>query len=356
MQVCSLDIRQLRNISAASLEFSPGLNVIAGANGSGKTSLLEALYLLGRGRSFRSRSRDSLIQSGQVEATVVGRLQSDHQSHRIACQLSSRERRLRVDGTDIRRSAELALLLPLQFINQQSLDLVDRGPAPRRKFLDWGVFHVEPGFYPAWQRYQRVLQQRNAALRQHQAISAWDTEFVQAAGALHDYRRGYFEGFNRCFEQTRELLLGMPVTIAYQPGWNDRESLQEALQRQASGDRARHFTQSGPHRADLLLTIAGKPAADRLSRGQQKLLVAAMALAQARLYGQRCQRPCIVLVDDLTAELDTQHITSLLRALLETGAQVFVTVTDAGLVKPVQAASQSLFHVEQGRFRRAEVI
>lgn len=356
MHLTAIQIQHLRNIADARLDLSPGMNIIAGPNGSGKTSLLEAIYLLGRGRSFRSRHRNSLVQADFTQALVVGSLQHNTSRHRLACQITRQDRQMRLDGKDIRRSAKLAQFFPLQFINQQSLDLVDRGPAPRRKFLDWGVFHVEPAFFPAWQRYQRVLQQRNAALRQRQALSAWNTEFVAAGEALHEYRLAYLKDFIPVYEETRDMLLCMDVELHYARGWDEQLGLQASLAQQIQADQVRRFTHSGPHRADLVLEIDSEPANERLSRGQQKLLVASLALAQARLFSRRSERPCVVLVDDLTAELDKQHITLLLDTLIETGAQVFVTVTDAGLLGAVQAAGQRLFHVEQGRFSRVEVV
>jgi DNA replication and repair protein RecF len=356
MQLTGLELYHLRNIAQARLEPAAGLNVIAGPNASGKTSLLEAIYLLGRGRSFRTRCRDALIQGGHNEFMLRAELLQADSVHRLACQMSLSSRRIRFDGSDIKRSADLAHILPLQFINQQSLELVDRGPAPRRKFLDWGVFHVEPAFFTAWQRYQRVLQQRNAALRQRQPVNHWNPEFVAAAEGLHGHRHAYLQAFEQAFIQTCALLLDMPITLRYNPGWDTSQPLQTVLTTHLRSDQRRRFTQSGPHRADLLLQFDGQPAVERLSRGQQKLLVAALALAQAQLYSTRTGQACLVLVDDLTAELDVRHVKTLLDALLDTGAQLFVTVTDAGLLSDVKTASQRLFHVEQGRFRCAEVV
>ena len=359
MSIVRLELSQLRNISSLVLDAHPQLNIIAGANGSGKTSLLEGIYLLGRGRSFRTNKRSSLIKENQDCCQLFTRLANNEQStDQLGIEICPRSRRIRLNGEDIQKSADLARFLPLQFLNQQSFALVDQGPAVRRKFLDWGVFHVEPGFFSAWQHYQRALQQRNAALRQGNTDTrAWDKELANTALPLHSMRKQYVDALNQAFLlRINELLPEMPISIDYLPGWDDGQPILSIFEKDRHKDGRRGFTHSGPHRADLCFMLEKSPAIERLSRGQQKLLVSALTLAQADIYATSTSKRCVILADDLTAELDNRHTGVLLNALMKTGAQVFLTVTNEALLGDLLDIPHALFHVEQGDLKLVEVL
>lgn len=359
MSIVRLELSQLRNITSLTLDAHPQLNVVTGPNGSGKTSLLEGLYLLGRGRSFRTSKRASLIQEGSDCCRLFARFQQkDRASGQLGMEFCSRSRRIRLNGEDILKSAALARALPLQFLNQQSFALVDQGPSVRRKFLDWGVFHVEPGFFSCWQHYQRALQQRNAALRQgNSEIQVWNDEIETAAQPLHTFRHSYATQLKKAFEQRIcTLLPEAPVTVEYLPGWGLEKSLGQTMKDDWLRDKRRGFTHSGPHRADLSFMLPQGPAIERLSRGQQKLLVSALTLAQADLYAESMTKPCVMLVDDITAELDSTHSGALLGALIKTGAQVFLTTTDPGLLGDSLTIPHAVFHVEHGELKATKVI
>ncbi len=351
MSIARLELKHLRNIQSLSFEAHKQLNIIAGANGSGKTSLLEGIYLLGRGRSFRTNKRSSLIQHSHACCQLFTTIHEPGKpENRLGIEICTGSRRFRLNGDDIQKSADLARILPIQFLNQQSFALVDQGPAVRRKFLDWGVFHVEPAFYSAWQQYQRALQQRNAALRNRAGdIEAWNEECAQTALPLHRMRQKYSTALKVAYQQRLHCLLPeFNVDMQYLPGWDIDTGLLTVLRQDWSKDSRRGFTHSGPQRADIQFSIAGQPAVEHLSRGQQKLLVSALTLAQADVYAKDCARTCTILADDLSAELDKDHTSMLLQALLATGAQVFVTVTDEALLGNILDIPHALFHVEQG--------
>lgn len=351
MSIVRLELNHLRNIQSLTLEAHARLNIIAGPNGSGKTSLIEGIYLLGRGRSFRTNKRASLIQQNQECCRLFASIhQSTQSDNRLGIEICPRSRRFRLNGEDIQKSADLARILPIQFLNQQSFALVDQGPAVRRKFLDWGVFHVEPAFYPAWQQYQRALQQRNAALRNRSGdIEAWSEECAQTAMPLHRMRQEYSTALKAAFEERIHMLLAeFSVEMQYLPGWDVDAGLLTVFRQDWSRDSRRGFTHSGPQRADISFSIEGQAVVEHLSRGQQKLLVSALTLAQADVYAKGCARSCTILADDLSAELDEEHTGMLLKALLATGAQVFLTVTDEALLGNLLDTPHKLFHVEQG--------
>lgn len=359
MSITRLEFSHLRNIDSLNLEAHPQLNIISGDNGSGKTSFLEGLYLLGRGRSFRTNKRASIIQKNKDCSQLFSLIRSPGSTDtRLGVELCRKSRRFRLNGDDLSKSADLARILPLQFLNQTSFALVDQGPAVRRKFLDWGVFHVEHTFYSVWQHYQRALQQRNAALRNRaQDLQAWTEECAQAANPLHEMRKNYISRLEKAFFQRRQHLLPQfEIEMRYLAGWQTETSLSETYKLDRGRDMHRGFTHSGPHRADLAFFLNSEPVVEHLSRGQQKLLVSALVLAQADVYTAICEKPCIILADDLSAELDENHTSLLLKALVKTGAQVFLTVTNEKKLGELLVVPHKLFHVKQGDLREAEVL
>jgi len=336
------------------MDLHPGLNIITGENASGKTSLLEAFYMLGTGRSFRSSRLSHVIQSGLRELTVFTEIErGSGGTQRLGFHYAQGKRQLRLDGQTITSRAELAHLLPIQLINQQSFDLIDQGPGQRRKFLDWGVFHVEHRFYDAWKRYMRAMKQRNAALRQHnQQFEHWELEMVESAGHLHTFRSTYCEKLQPVLLASIEKMLGCDdITMDYRSGWDTEQDLAEILAKNRLKDRELGYSRYGPQRADLIFKRAGAPARERLSRGQQKLLVSALVLAQAALVSETSGRAGTVLIDDISAELDETHCLNLMQALLDTGAQLIVTAIRSDLIPAEhrQSAKSKMFHVKHGQ-------
>ncbi|WP_017939510.1 DNA replication/repair protein RecF [Zestomonas thermotolerans] len=358
MSLCRLTVTAVRNLHAVTLSPSPRINILHGANGSGKTSLLEAVHLLGLARSFRSLRLQPVIQYEQLACTVFGQVSMPEGR---LCNIGvSRERSgefvIRIDGQNARSAAQLAEIMPLQLINPDSFRLLEGAPKVRRQFLDWGVFHVEPRFLPAWQRLQKALRQRNSWLR-HGTLdaasqAAWDRELCLASDEIDTYRRAYIQALKPVFESTlRELVELEGLTLSYYRGWDKERALSEVLAASLTRDQQLGHTQAGPQRADLRLRLGSNNAADILSRGQQKLVVCALRIAQGHLVSQVKRGRCIYLVDDLPSELDEQHRRALCRLLEELNCQVFITCVDHELLMDGWHADTpvSMFHVEHGR-------
>ncbi len=362
MYLARLDIHSLRNIEQARLELAEGVSLITGDNGSGKTSLLEAVWLLGTGRSFRSNRIAPVIRYGAESATVYGEvvlLDGSRTSLGI-----TRERaggvQIKVAGEAVRATSALAEVLPLQLINQDSVELVTGPPGGRRRFLDWGMFHVERGFFGVWKSFRRGLEQRNALIRSNSPLAAdeldaWEKRLSEDADLLDRYRRSAVEALvPRVASALAELGGSDIIGLRYASGW-DRHlgPLGSVLAAQRESDRVQGFTRTGPHRAELRLTVGGRPAAHALSRGQQKILACALLVAQGRWLAEATSKQGLVLVDDLPAELDREHRERLGRALAGLPAQVLVTAVQQDLVMAGldSAAPLRTFHVEQGRIR-----
>jgi len=334
MPLDRLSFHGLRNLGALEMVPGPRINLISGANGSGKTSLLEGIHVLGMARSFRTQKLKSLIAHDGEEVTLFGRLVGDP-----PLPIGVRRRRdtpeldIRVDGERAARITQLAEALPLQLINPDAFRLLEGTPAARREFLDWGVFHAEREFLDAWKRVRRALKHRNALLRHDridlQSIRIWEQELAHWSERLDGLREAYMARFAPVFEETLAALLPLPdLTLRYSRGWDRQRDLLDVFESGRETDRQMGFTQQGPQRADLRIRVGRHPAVEVLSRGQQKLVVSALKLAQGQLLEQLSGRTCLYLIDDLPAELDGDHRRIFCRWLERLDCQVFITSVD----------------------------
>jgi DNA replication and repair protein RecF len=345
MSLEHLEVQRFRCLSEVDLDLDAGWNLFTGPNASGKTSLLEALFFLGRGRSFRGVPNRQLVQNGGDGLTTFGRVSAGGQQHRLGAGWSDGKLRCRKDGEELKSAAELAATLPAQVLDPEAHLLVSGSPHHRRQFLDWMVFHVEPGFIEAWRRYPPALRQRNAALRSRTAdLSEWDQAVAAMGTALHQHRSQVAADLAAEIPIQVEHLTGLPVTVDLHPGWNG-VALAAALAASQGMDREAGFTHPGPHRADLILKLDGRRARDRLSRGQEKLVAVAMVLAQLTCLARTDFHPAL-LVDDPAAELDRAHLDQLMAALGSLQNQLFLTSLDAEVLD--LPTGTRLFHVERG--------
>jgi DNA replication and repair protein RecF len=347
--VSELQLTDFRCFSTATLEPGPAVNLLIGDNASGKTSLLEALYLLGRGVSFRASRPDTAIRFGAGALSVFGRLDWSSPPHRLGLEVNRKSGlTVRVDGETAGR-AELAHAFPVQILDPASHELIQGPPAERRRFLDWGVFHVEHGFLDAWQRYRRALQQRNAALRAGaaEAAWAWDATLADAGALMETLRRKALDRLEPLVTARAAALLDDPPELKYLPGWAEGPCLLEALRQARERDLAMGTTQVGPHRADLRIALRTRRARETVSRGQEKLLVAALMMAQVAMVSEALQGRAVLLVDEPGADLDRARLGRFQAVLWETPAQVFLTALDKHTFDPPPGSR--LFHVEHGK-------
>ncbi len=236
MSLSRVSVTAVRNLHPVTFSPSPRINILYGANGSGKTSVLEAIHLLGLARSFRSTRLLPVIQYEQLACTVFGQVELAEGGHSALGISRDRqgEFQIRIDGQNARSAAQLAEILPLQLINPDSFRLLEGAPKIRRQFLDWGVFHVEPRFMSTWQRLQKALRQRNSWLR-HGTLdaasqAAWDRELCLASAEIDEYRRAYIKALKPVFEQTLSELVELEgLTLSYYRGWDKEKELSNVL-------------------------------------------------------------------------------------------------------------------------------
>jgi DNA replication and repair protein RecF len=348
-----LRLENLRAFRSLDLELGAGWNVFLGANGAGKTTLLEAAYLLSHARSFRGGARDVLTRHGAGGYSVFGGMEGASASPvRLGLSRNAGRLEARVNNTSI-GVAELLRHAAVVCFEPGSHELISGAAELRRRFMDWGVFHVEQDFLGIWRSFQRSLKQRNALLRgggTAAELDAWDQEFVASGVGLAAMRRRYMGAFAPvAIGLMRELLgeLG-EARLVLEDGWNADVDPLEQLAVSRDDDFRRGFTTLGPHRADWTISFALAPRREHLSRGQEKLCALACVLAQANVYAaQRGEWP-VICVDDLASELDNPHQERLLRSLAAVDAQMLITGTHEPRALAEAGVPVARFHVEPG--------
>ncbi len=345
-----LAVQNFRCIEDAALELDPRGTGIVGPNGAGKTSLLEAIYFLAHGRSFRTTQRARLVGPRLGPLRVVGTIDQgrtlvagvEHQSGATRAKLA---------GESLRSISAIAQILPVQVIDPSVHRLIEEGSSRRRRLLDWGVFHVEHGFMDPWRRYQRALAQRNATLRTSSGQARlWEAEMAACAAEIDRMRRTYMASLSTEFARLASELLGRDCTLEYHRGWDDAQTLEQALETSRHREVRMKTTVVGPHRADLLVRVDGELARDRISRGQQKVIAASLILAQITLAAPTSTHRACLLLDDPAAELDVDSLGKILSVIERLPAQLVVTsLSEAGL-RGINIGKT--FHVEQGHFTR----
>ena len=342
-------VSNFRCLEDVDLELGANYNLVYGANASGKTSFLEALAYLGRGKSFRGAPTANLVRHGQGEFVLFGETALDGRHQRIGVRNSRDGLEVRVDGSGEGGAAALADALPLQVIDPEVHNLVAGGPEQRRRFLDWVAFHVEHEHLGTWRRFRRALKQRNAALKAKSApaaIRSWNAEFTELSLALDASRRRSLEVAIDSLTEFGLALLGTELSFEYQQGWSKDRALNEALEEGLERDLQQGATQVGPHRADLRIRYDERQARKLVSRGQQKLLASAMILAATETAQVALERPLLLLLDDPAAELDAESLGRLMAAVAGLGCQVVATSLDRQALRVPSDAS--VFHVEHG--------
>jgi len=357
-KIKTLTITNFRNIKQAQLSFSDGLNLIIGDNAAGKTALIEAIWVLSSGRSFRTAKPSHLINSAQTEFTLFAELTQSEQHYKVGMARSIDKSKCKINGEIAPSQAEMASRLPVQLLTPESHRLLEDGPKARRQFLDWGCFHYSSEFIQHWRGYQRALKQRNNALKKHLPQSQtqlWDNQIIELALKIDAIRSSYIQQLTPfVVEFCAALMPEMVETVelGYRAGWpKASESFAKLFAENYSKDAKQGFTQYGCHRADLRFKFAGTEAMLKLSRGQQKLFVCALLLAQASLFELKSNEQVIMLIDDLPAELDEKHRLTLLKLLNGLNIQHIISTTSADLIPNLHPDNASFFIIEEGNLK-----
>ena len=343
----------MRNLQQVSFNPAAKLNLIYGHNASGKSSILEAIYLLGRASSFRSTSIKNIIHFAHNELIVSGKVRfTNAHVSTLGIQHDGKNLQIRIDEESCYSRSDLAYALPIQLIHPKSYQLLDAGPQLRREFIDWGVFNQHPDFLSNWRHYKKSLNHRNAILkiRSLKELNVWDHELQQYGTIVADYRKQYLTELTPFFLAIAQQFLELEnFELKLIQGWDDETLLLDKLAEDQEKDLRYGFTHSGPHRADFQLLIASRKAKDFVSRGQLKLLMLSLKLAQVKHLLNNGFKSACVLIDDAVAELDFLSRTRLLEFLAAMDIQVFITATEKNEFGDLtHIGEHKMFHVKHG--------
>lgn len=352
MSLSKLDIYSCRNISKASIKPCSGINLIVGENASGKSSLLEAIYILGRACSFRATNLKQVVQFNKKEFVVTGDcLQNNGALFKLGIQFNGKNCDIRINQEN-KYKADLAYSLPVLLIHPKSYKLLDAGAQIRREFMDWGVFNDDERFLSYWRKFKKALQQRNVLLKTKQVnqLDVWNTELVQYGTIVSKFRKQYLKNLEPFFFEICEYFLNFEkIELMYLFGWDETIEYRQTLVNDLQKDLQYGFTHSGPHRSDFQLKVNTRLARSFVSRGQLKLLMLALKLAQVKLVNTVKNNPVCVLIDDLTAELDVPNKIKLLEYLNKLNCQVFMSTTELSNFGELRnLENYQVFHVEHG--------
>ncbi|MBT0586704.1 DNA replication/repair protein RecF [Alteromonas oceanisediminis] len=360
MKLELLQVSHFRNLHALNIEPSTTLNLIYGDNGSGKSSILEAIHFLGYGRSFRTAKPKLAIQESHVEFHIFARCYADSGVvKKVGLSRSTRDEFIcSIDGERSKRVSDIVSLLPVQVFTPQSIDHLIGSPSARRKFIDWGLFHVEPSFDAIARTYHRVLRQRNALLKQvsyHRGepstqIGYWTEQLAMVGVKLDELRQRSVKAIKSQFDDlVAEFLPEFSFEISYHSGWDTELHLKEQLSAKLEQDIKFGHTSLGPHKGDFKVKTHGQSAFDILSRGQLRMLVAALQLAQTQYLQKSGDQKGVFLLDDIGAELDQAHRDIFVKRLLKTDTQIFITAIDkAQFTLSTEVNNKKMFHVKHG--------
>ena len=325
----SISVTHFRNLSVTDCELSSGFNLFTGDNGAGKTSLLEAIYFLGNVKSFRHAIYQDLIAQNQACAVIRAAVSTPDSDVFMAVERCKDRLRLKLDYEEIQSAGAFVAHLPVLALHAQSDDLILGGPEFRRKFLDRAAFYLFPEFSAHFGQFQRVLKQRNAALKSGQSTQAWDGLFIEASSILTQQRLAALDYISAILpEVLADLSPSLSLAVDYYPGYRATSDLADSLARNQVRERELGQTLSGPHRADLVLLLNGFGVKSTASRGQIKIILLALYLSVARVWRQARNQSALLLFDDFISELDHRHADALLGFLSHFGHQAFFSATD----------------------------
>ena len=352
MKLEHLRVTNVRKIKSATLDLHPELNVIVGPNGSGKTSALEALYLLSGGRSFRTSRAKEVISHGEHGLTVFGQTTSGPHQMSLGIEKTTKSTRFRLNGENVASASTIVRQLPMLVLNSDSFRLLEGGPSNRRDLLDRVLFHVEQDYLDKIRGYYQVLKQRNASIRKELSdkdVAVWNQPLIEAAEKIDTLRRNQLTALNKNLMDTGIREIVGDLELAYETGWPKEKTLEAALASVNKRDRLLKTTTVGPHRAEVKVLLDGRAAKSSLSRGQIKLTIAALISAITQIVFDATDTPPILLVDDLGSELDKSAKSTAIQLLTGEKVQAFFTAIEYNTLPEISDYPGLTFHVEQGQ-------
>jgi DNA replication and repair protein RecF len=364
MSVEKLITHNFRNLDSVSINLHPKLNFVVGDNGSGKSSLLEALFFLGHGKSFRTSKVDSLTCHDSDNFVVSVRTSTNHQLG-LSREINPGLTKIKIDGQRHSKLSVLAKNIAIQIVTPESFKLFFGGPRERRRFIDLGMFHVKHDFPNLWKDFNRVLKQRNAIIRSgcnfndiknNSMLDYWTEQFCKLSIEISKLRADYVSDI--ITELNYWLAILLPnlkerVTVQFLKGWSQKNNLIDVLNRNKDREISYGFSLYGAHKFDIKFLLDKKVIETQLSRGQQKLFLLALTFAQASFITRVKLVKPILLIDDVGAELDLNSRSALSNAIEKLDCQVIITAIESSVIQPFldtgKDRNHTMFHVKHGK-------
>ncbi len=355
MSVKQLSIYNFRNLVNTKIDFHAELNFITGANGSGKSSILESIFFISHGKSFRTVKAETIVAYNTTEF-VVNIKDDRNRQLGISRSLLLPQLEIKVNGSRIKKLSELAKNVAVQIVTPESFKLFFGGPKERRRFIDLGLFHVKHDFSAKWRHFSKLHKQRNACLRKKvsdKELAYWTEHFCEYSEIMAEYRFNYVETLKKELTIWLEILLpdlANRLMIHYSKGWINKKKLADLLIDSSDKDRQFGYSTIGAHKFDIKFTLNKQPLEVAISRGQQKLFLLALTFAQSKMIARVKQLKPILLIDDVGAELDQYSRTALAIAIKRLDCQVIITAIENSVLAPLVASNENykMFHVKQG--------
>ncbi len=369
MSIVRLITDNFRNLSSSAINFHPELNLFVGDNGSGKSSLLEALFFLGHGKSFRT-SKAEHLSNYNSDSFVVSLKDSNNLQFGLSKNFSSGLTQIRINGERHNRLSTLVKNIAIQIVTPESFKLFFGGPKERRRFIDLGMFHVKHDFSHQWTDFSRILKQRNACIRKqvdYSTLAYWTELFCLHSRSIAEIREDYVNEIRNELNVFLRLLLpelANKVSMQYSRGWPQKKELSQVLSQSIEKEASFGYSVYGPHKFDVKFLLGKNTLESQLSRGQQKLFLLALTFAQSKLIARINRVKPILLIDDIGAELDNTSRTILSDTIGVLNCQVVITAIDENVLTPFMREglrsvnddfdnNYKLFHVKHGEITEA---
>jgi DNA replication and repair protein RecF len=367
MFIKKIHLSGVRCLIDQDLEFHPQLNIVTGSNGSGKSSLLEAITILLSGRSYRTKKTSQIFRksSGGKDSSILitAKIEFDKSAHQLGYlrERGNQKVTIKQDRTRLSKASLLAFNHPFIIISPETTDFIDGSSEQRRSYLDWILFHIDSNYHQLISDYNKVLLQRNALLKSsiyrshnsfHNELTMWNYQLSEKGEAVHKKRVDLVKNISSFWPGIiKSMSDDFEIKINYKSGWDNGNSLSEAIELALPTDKRRRFTSKGPHRADIeiISNTLGCPVKDVCSRGEKKLINIAMGLAQILYINHISEKRSILLVDDFYAEFDADRVVSVITKILSLGIQVFLTTPRSEDLKLInQIENKKVFHLNEG--------
>ncbi|GAA5131038.1 DNA replication/repair protein RecF [Thalassotalea piscium] len=356
MSIVKLTTNNFRNLDNATLILHPDLNFFIGENGSGKSSLLESIFFLGHGKSFRTSKTENVVQFDQTNF-VVSALNCDNKRFGLLRDTRTGSTEIKIDGVKHSKFSELAQNIAVQIITPESFKLFFGGPRERRRFVDLGMFHVKHNFSELWKEFTQILKQRNACLKRNirgQQFDYWTEQFCFICNTIAQLRYDYLNQIKNELSKWLEILLPDytdDITVSYLQGWNSKKDLLTILKQNEEREFEKGHSLFGAQRFDVRFQYKGLAVENLLSRGQQKLFLLALTFTQTKLIEQVKRVKPILLIDDIGAELDIHSRMAFYQSISEVNCQIFISAIDYQALEPIIPSDNNynMFHVKHGK-------